>query len=398
MSRMAFLTRVLAFSHVVPPSLSSDGPRRAGVLLDEIEPFDRDEQLVLARVAELHELLRLESDVDALQADEHADAVIDVHDQVVRPSDRGNQRGRCGSPIGGARAPCALPRRRRSRPRTGVPPPAGGTRATDGRCRRARPRVRLLGAFDRSGEDLVVGEELDRALGTARRSWRSTTIVSPALAASADLGDPLGDAAGELERRLTGDVCRRVTKRERFERGGAVASHVLPPPHSSISSTEPAPGGPWRRASSWLAWTCWVELDSVRAHLVRLGHDDGGPAAGPEIVEDGRRSVRRRPLRRSAPAAARSRLIERAGRALRRGVVRADRFDRVADELEPDRLARAGGEEVHHAAAHAELAGFVDRILPRIAGGGEQIAQVGRGDLLSGVECERDCRQAIRQR
>ena len=33
-------------------------PRRAGVLLDEIEPLDRHEQLVLAGVAQLHELLR----------------------------------------------------------------------------------------------------------------------------------------------------------------------------------------------------------------------------------------------------------------------------------------------------------------------------------------------------
>ena len=58
MSRMAFLTRVLAFSQVVPPSLSSAGAAPPRVLLDEIEPFERDEQLVVAGVAELHELLR----------------------------------------------------------------------------------------------------------------------------------------------------------------------------------------------------------------------------------------------------------------------------------------------------------------------------------------------------
>ena len=83
MSRMAFLTRVFAFSHVVPPSLSSDGRDGAGVLLDEIEPLDRDEELVLARVAELHELLRRRADVDALETDEHADAVVDVDDEIV---------------------------------------------------------------------------------------------------------------------------------------------------------------------------------------------------------------------------------------------------------------------------------------------------------------------------
>ena len=83
MSRIAFLTRVLAFSQVVPPSRSSAGLRRAGVALDEIEPLDRDEELVVAGIAELHELLRLDADLDALQADEHADAVIDVDDEVA---------------------------------------------------------------------------------------------------------------------------------------------------------------------------------------------------------------------------------------------------------------------------------------------------------------------------
>ena len=58
MSRIAFLTRVLALSHVVPPSRSSAGRADAGVLLHQIEPLDRNEELVVARVAELHELLR----------------------------------------------------------------------------------------------------------------------------------------------------------------------------------------------------------------------------------------------------------------------------------------------------------------------------------------------------
>ena len=60
---------------------------RAGVLLDQVEPLDRDEQLVLAGVAELHELLRrfARGDRQLLQADERADAVIDVHDVSRRP-------------------------------------------------------------------------------------------------------------------------------------------------------------------------------------------------------------------------------------------------------------------------------------------------------------------------
>ena len=57
----------------------------AGVLLDEIEPLDRDEQLVLAVIAELEELLHdvAVADGDLLQADELADAVIDVDDEIA---------------------------------------------------------------------------------------------------------------------------------------------------------------------------------------------------------------------------------------------------------------------------------------------------------------------------
>ena len=57
--------------------------RCAGVLLDEIEPLDRDEEFVFAGVAKLHELLRVEADIDALEANEEPDAVIDVHDEVA---------------------------------------------------------------------------------------------------------------------------------------------------------------------------------------------------------------------------------------------------------------------------------------------------------------------------
>ena len=75
-------------------------PRRAGVLLDEVEPLDRDEELVLAGVAELHELLRLEADVDPLQPDEHADPVVDVDDEVadLEVAEVGEERARRGSP------------------------------------------------------------------------------------------------------------------------------------------------------------------------------------------------------------------------------------------------------------------------------------------------------------
>ena len=60
--------------------------------------------------------------------------------------------------------------------------------------------------------------------------------------------------------------------------------------------------------------------------------------------------------------------IERRERSLRGRVVPADRLDDVADELEADGLRFGGGIEVDDAAAHAELAVLVDRILRREAG------------------------------
>ena len=91
MSRIAFLTRVLAFSHVVPPKAIERRPRAAGVLLNQIEPLDRDEQLVVAVVAQLEELLelrararrRLPARRQLLQTDELADPVIDVDDEIA---------------------------------------------------------------------------------------------------------------------------------------------------------------------------------------------------------------------------------------------------------------------------------------------------------------------------
>jgi hypothetical protein len=60
--------------------------RRAGVLLDEIEPLDGNEELVVTRVVHLQKLLcgvRRRPESDLPKPDEHADAVIDVDHQVV---------------------------------------------------------------------------------------------------------------------------------------------------------------------------------------------------------------------------------------------------------------------------------------------------------------------------
>ncbi len=66
-----------------PAKLVQRGAGRPGVLLDEIEPLDRDEELIFAGISELHELLRLEADLDLLQADEDADAIVHVDDEIA---------------------------------------------------------------------------------------------------------------------------------------------------------------------------------------------------------------------------------------------------------------------------------------------------------------------------
>ena len=142
----------------------------AGVLLDEIEPFDRHEQLVLARVAELHELLRrlARRDRQLLQPDEDADAVVDVHDEVAdfEIAQIGEERAR-GRPASLLR-PAALlfedvglgvyRQLAVRQAETAGQVPDGDEQ---------RREVRVLGAIGRRGDDLVVACELDHPLGAS---------------------------------------------------------------------------------------------------------------------------------------------------------------------------------------------------------------------------------------
>ena len=83
MSRIAFLTRVFAFSHDVPPRRSRAG-RVPPVLLDEIEALDRYE-LVLAGIPQLEKFLRSvgSTNPELFQSSEFADAVVHVDDQIA---------------------------------------------------------------------------------------------------------------------------------------------------------------------------------------------------------------------------------------------------------------------------------------------------------------------------
>ena len=99
----------------------------------------------------------------------------------------------------------------RRKPRESWPTPT----STDG-------GARILGALDRRRADLVVGEQLDRALGAARRVRRRTPPCRRARGARRISATQSGNAAGELQRRLTGDV------HDRPLRATSVSSAVAP--------------------------------------------------------------------------------------------------------------------------------------------------------------------------
>jgi hypothetical protein len=79
------------------------------------------------------------------------------------------------------------------------------------------------------------------------------------------------------------------------------------------------------------------------------------------------------------------------------GVVGTQRLEGVADELEADRVLGAGWKKIDDAAANAKLAGLVDRILPGVAGGSEQVAQIRRRDLHAFTDRQRGRLNVLRR-
>ena len=105
---MRFFMRALRSCQPTPPSLSScDLGVLGAVARQELEIFDRQEQLVAAGIVDLEAIVRRARHLDRLQADEAADAVIDMDDEIARVE---SCRPRSGSPRracacgGGARA------------------------------------------------------------------------------------------------------------------------------------------------------------------------------------------------------------------------------------------------------------------------------------------------------
>ncbi len=168
MSRIAFLTRVLAFSQVVPPRRSRAGRAAPVYFCTRSSRSTGHEELVFAGVAKLHELLRIEPDVDPLEADEVPDAVVDMDDEVagLEVAEVGQERAR--------RRLAALVNLAFFLEDVGLGPELElGFRQAEAAAQMADADehgrgVRVLGTLHRHGEDLVVGEELNRALGAAR--------------------------------------------------------------------------------------------------------------------------------------------------------------------------------------------------------------------------------------
>ncbi len=135
----------------------------------------------------------------------------------------------------------------------------------------------------------------------------------------------------------------------------------------------------------------------MRLDLVRLGDEHRRPAGQREVVEERRGSIDVVRIAWKLRERHDRCLIDGPGRALCRRVVGPDRLDRVAHELEPDRSLGTGRIEVDDPAADAELARLVDRILPGVTGGREQIGEIGRGDVESRRDDQRGRLEPLRR-
>ena len=215
-------------------------------------------------------------------------------------------------------------------------------------------------ALDRHGEDVVVREQLDRPLGAARASGRRRRSCRRARARGGS-------------RRPSPEPGRRTPAPAdtRCARGVCASSLATDPASRAPSRREPCATRPTRRSSARAGGALFPSRPprrSSRESAPRASSPCARTSSGSDTSTTGRPCAQgnRKSSRDRSGVAARvaeqflqrhdRSLIERGGRSLRRRVVGADRFDGVADELEPDRLLCAGRKEVDDAAADAELA------------------------------------------
>ncbi len=383
-------------------------PAAAGVLLHQVEALDRDEQLVVAVIAQLEELVRRVADADLLQADELADAVVDVDDEIadLEIAEIREERRRQRALARRAAAVTVL----FEDVGFGVER-EGGVGQAHSAAERAdgdqhRPGAHLAGAGRLLGADVVVGQHLDGAFGAALSFGHEHDRIAGSAAVPYFL-HPVGNPAVEPLRRLGGDVARRSA-------GGAAVAVDVETGHGDAAGQagyqftgrheEGARCRQRRRRTRPAERVVVARLGDGECPLdggvglIGLRHGHQPARRRGQVVED--RGLASRGDGRIGLLAHRhdEELVEGLDRSLRARVEAPDRLDQVADELDADRPDLVGGIDVEDAAAHAVLTVVVDRILTVVSRLGEQRRQRQRIDLRSGAHAERTRDQDRRRR
>ena len=286
----------------------------AGVLLQQVEPLDRDVQLVVARVAQLEEFLRrlgCRGRWRSGAGPRTARCRGPRARRSRRPSGRGSPRGR---PWRAARrrsdgrrsssntsvsAKTSSPASGRRKPRD-RPPVATSTAAACAISPRASPMLAAPRVDeDGDGDEVVVAQQLDDALGAARRGGDEQDTASPAcrarrISSTKSPMRPRNSTAGwQRYRQLAVDAARRgggLRVASSSTRRSPSSSSVVARPtrrrcRRARRRAAPAPGADAPRATRLgvAASQLFERLLRARAHLVRLAHEEQRP---PDEVEE----------------------------------------------------------------------------------------------------------------
>ena len=124
-----------------------------------------------------------------------------------------------------------------------------------------------------------------------------------------------------------------------------------------------------------------------------LRDDDAGRPGASEVVEHGGAAIVVEHVAQRNDGD----LIDRGNGALVGGIVGAKRFNRIADELQPDRVRLAGGKDIDDTAPDGELAMLVGRVFAGEAGIDEQLRQIGGRNVDPWLQLERGGDELLRR-
>jgi hypothetical protein len=258
----------------------------------------------------------------------------------------------------------------------------------------------VFGALDRNREDFVFLQELDRALGAARRRRHKQRRLA-VVPAFAYLGHPVGDTPLQFDGRLASEVMRGQRIVGRCGDGVVVQSELgklrrlREPRFHQVPFGEQVGGlgGALLAAERFFVTVLDVldQLCRMRGDFVGLGHDQASVPGARQVIEDRRAAI----LLEDVAQRDDRHLIDRRDRPLRRRVVGAQRLDGVADELEPNRVRFAGREDVDDSSPDSELAVLVRRVFAGESRIDEQLREIGGRDVLARLQLERRAEQPI---